>query len=61
MVEVILQSRYDWIEKAINDCADGKLPFSGPGSLTEMVAKAGYKTTSLHEMVCAAEAARRRA
>lgn len=36
-------------------CADGKLPFSGPDSLCSKVSAMGFKTTSLYEMVCAAE------
>ena len=35
--------------------AGGELPFSGPDSLCSKVAAMGYKTTSLYEMVCAAE------
>lgn len=52
MVQVVMQSRYDWIEQAIQECADGKLPFD---DLCQKVAAAGFKTTSLHEMVRAAE------
>jgi hypothetical protein len=57
MIKVILKSRNDTVEKLVQDCADGNLPFSGPGSLCEKVAAMGFKTASLYEMVCAAERA----
>jgi hypothetical protein len=59
VVEVVLQARTPELSQLIQDCADGKLPFSGPDSLCERVAAMGYKTTSLYEMVCAAERCRR--
>jgi hypothetical protein len=55
MIQVVLKSRYDSIEYLIQECASGRLPFTGPGSLHEKVAAMGFKTTSLYEMVCAAE------
>ena len=52
-----LKPRNATIGQLVQDCADGKLPFSGHGSLCAKVAAMGYKTTSLYEMVLAAEAA----
>jgi hypothetical protein len=52
--QVILQARNDEIAKGIEDCADGRLNF---GDLCQMVRAMGYKTTSLYEMVRAAESA----
>ncbi len=40
------------IGQLVQNCADGKLPFS---ELCEKVAAMGYKTTSLYEMVRGAE------
>jgi hypothetical protein len=55
MVEVVMQARNETIGKLIQECAEGRLQFSGPGSLCEKVAAMGFKTTSLYEMVRAAE------
>jgi hypothetical protein len=52
MVEVVLQAKTPTIAQLVQDCADGKLPFD---SLCDLVAAMGYKTTSLYEMVRAAE------
>lgn len=49
-----LEPRNATIGQLIQDCADGKLRFD---SLCEKVAAMGYKTTSLYEMVRAAELA----
>jgi hypothetical protein len=54
MVEAVMQPRNETIGKLIEECAAGRLPFSGPGSLCEKVSAMGYKTTSLYEMVRAA-------
>lgn len=50
-----LQARTPEIGEMVEQCARGKLPFD---DLCKAVAKMGFKTTSLYEMVCAAEAAR---
>lgn len=55
---VILEARTQTIAELVQACADGKLPFSGPDSLTSKVAAMGYSTTSLYEIVIAAEAAK---
>jgi len=54
MVEVILQARAG-VGELVEACARGELPFSGPDSLCSKVSAMGYKTTSLYEMVLAAE------
>ena len=54
-IEFVMKPRNETIGQLVQDCADGKLPFSGPGSLCEKVAAMGFKTTSLYEMVRAAE------
>ena len=53
--EVVLQARNQTIADLVQQCADGKLPFSGPDSLCSKVSAMGSKTTSLYEMVLAAE------
>jgi hypothetical protein len=55
MIEVVLQARAG-VGELVEACARGELPFSGPDSLCSKVAAMGYKTTSLYEMVRAAEA-----
>ena len=55
MVEVVLIPRNETIAQLVQDCADGKLPFSGPDSLWSKTREMGYTTTSLYEMVRAAE------
>ncbi len=45
-------ARTDSIAAMVNECAEGRLSFS---DLCTRVSAMGYKTTSLHEMVCAAE------
>lgn len=55
MVEVVLQARNQTIADLIEECAAGRLAFSGPDSLCAKVAAMGFKTTSLYEMVRAAE------
>jgi hypothetical protein len=52
----VMKLRDDTIEQMIDDCARGKLPFSGPDSLYARVCAMGYKCTSLYEMVIAREA-----
>ena len=54
MIEVVLQARAG-VGELVAACARGELPFSGPDSLCSKVAAMGYKTTSLYEMVRAAE------
>lgn len=49
---VTMQARTPEIADLVADCAAGKLPFD---SLCEKVATMGFKTTSLYEMVRAAE------
>lgn len=56
--QVVLVARNQTIADLIQQCADGTLPFSGPDSLCSKVADMGFKTTSLYEMVIAAERAR---
>ena len=53
--QVVLVARSQDIADLVRDCAEGRLKFSGPGSLCEQVARMGYRTTSLYEMVCAAQ------
>lgn len=53
--QVVLQPRYPCIGEWIEQCAAGKLAFDGPDSLCSRVAAMGFKTTSLYEMVRAAE------
>lgn len=48
MVEVILQARNQTIGDLVQQCVEGKLPFP---ELCQQVARMGYKTTSLYEMV----------
>lgn len=50
--EVILQARSQDIADWVQECADGTLDFD---ELCRRVAAQGYKTTSLYEMVRAAE------
>lgn len=54
-IQFQMRPRNETIGQLVQDCADGKLSFSGPGSLCEKVAAMGYKTTSLYEMVRGAE------
>jgi len=54
MVEVILQARAG-VGELVEACARGELPFSGSDSLCSKVSAMGHKTTSLYEMVLAAE------
>lgn len=51
-VEVVLIARTEEIGRLVQDCAEGKLEFD---ELCERVAAVGYRTTSLYEMVRAAE------
>ncbi len=57
-MEVTLEARSPTVAELVQACADGKLPFSGPDSLKSKIAAMGYSTTSLYEMVRAAEAAK---
>lgn len=52
---VVLQARNETIGQLVERCADGKLSFD---DLCVEIARMGYKTTSLYEMVRAAEQAR---
>jgi hypothetical protein len=54
--QVVLVGRNQTIEDLVMACAKGELPFSGSDSLHYKVAMMGYRTTSLYEMVRAAEA-----
>lgn len=54
--EVVLVARNQSIAELIEMCARKELPFSGPDSLCSRVHAMGYSTTSLYEMVRAAEA-----
>lgn len=54
-MEIELKPRNETIGQLVQDCADGKLPFD---DLCIKIAAMGYKTTSLYEMVCAAERAK---
>jgi hypothetical protein len=47
------------IAQLIEDCAAGKIPFQGEGSLWQKVRQMGYSCNGLYEMVCAAESRRR--
>ncbi len=49
---LVLQARSPTISQLVEDCARGSLGFD---ELCIQVARMGYKTTSLFEMVCAAE------
>ena len=51
-MRIILEARTHKIGQLVQDCADGRLNF---GDLCEQVAAMGFKTTSLYEMVRAAE------
>lgn len=55
MSEVVLVPRTDEVGRLIRECAERTLAFSGPDSLCEKVHNLGFKTTSLYEMVRAAE------
>lgn len=54
-IEIVLQARTSQIAEWVQQCADGKLPFSGPDSLYSRVRALGYSGNSLYEMVRAAE------
>ena len=55
-IQVVLQPRAG-VGELVEACARGELPFSGQDSLCSRVHAMGFKITSLHEMVLAAEAA----
>ena len=57
MIEVVLKSRNEGIAQLVQDCADGKVPFTGDGSLWQKVRAMGYSCNGLYEMVYAAEKA----
>jgi hypothetical protein len=59
-IEFKLRPRNEAIRKLVQACADGELPFSGPGSLCDQVSRMGYSTGSLYEMVVAAQREQRR-
>ena len=52
---VVLVARDEDIAELIRKCARKELPFSGPNSLCSIMSARGYKTTSLYDMVRAAE------
>lgn len=54
MVQVVLQARENWIGDLVKKCARNEVGFD---ELCRRVAAAGYRTTSLYEMVIAAERA----
>jgi hypothetical protein len=58
-MELKLKPRNETIAQLIEDCADGKIPFSGEDSLCSKISAMGFKITSLYEMVRAAEEARK--
>jgi hypothetical protein len=55
-IEFVILPRNDRIADLIRQCAEGKLPFSGPDSLCFKMRQDGYNTNGLYEMVKAAEA-----
>lgn len=55
--QVTLVARSESIAELVQACAEGRLKFSGKGSLCHQVSLMGYKTTSLYEMVIAAQEA----
>lgn len=57
-MEIELKPRTEAIGQLIQDHIDGKIPFSGEGSLYQRVWAMGYSCTNLYEMVIAAEAAK---
>ena len=52
MPKLVFEARTPALAELIQDCADGKLSFDG---LCAKVSAMGYRTTSLFEMVVAAE------
>ena len=54
-MKVVLQTRTQVIADLVAECAEGKLPFSGPNSLWSKIVAMGYKPTHLYEMVRAYE------
>lgn len=52
---VVLVPRDAQMVQWVQDCADGKIPFTGPGSLWEKTTAAGWSTRGLYEAVVAAE------
>lgn len=52
MPPVVMQARTRRIERLVQQCAAGEITFD---DLQREVAAMGYRTTSLHEMVLAAE------
>ncbi len=56
-VRIVMVARSASIAELVERCARNELAFSGPDSLCAKVAAMGYRTTSLYEMVIAAEAA----
>lgn len=54
-IQFVMQPRAG-VGGLVEACARGELPFSGPDSLCSKVSAMGFKTTSLYEMVLAAEA-----
>ena len=51
-MQITLKPRNETIGQLVKDCADKKITFD---ELAHRVSAMGYKTTSLHEMVRAAE------
>ena len=54
--EIVMVARNQSIDDLIRECAEGRLPFSGPDSLWSKIHAMGYSCNYLHEMVCMAEA-----
>jgi len=54
-IEVVMEARTDEIGRLVRECAEGRLPFSGPDSLYSKIHAMGYSCNSLYEMVMAAK------
>ena len=57
-MDVVLVARNADVADLVQQCADGKLPFSGPDSLHSKFASMGWSTQSLYAVVMAARAAK---
>lgn len=54
-VEVVMVPRNQTVADLVQACADGKIPFSGPGSLWLEFNQRGWSTQCLYEAVMAAK------
>ena len=54
-LSVVMVARNDTIADLVRQCAEGKLPFSGPDSLYSKVRAMGFNGNSLYEAVVAEE------